>query len=277
MKTINRKNSPRLTLAQIDSLRMLETDKKFQQSVLEFRKKFKINLLNGSVGVTGKNILDVADEIDSFLYTFSSDFNIPFSIARSQIVVYMKYNKWAFDTSFNKKFLESSLRTPQNWDVVNKPIARMDKDGNLIEYSKTVSLVTYAVLSSEETKEALRVLKLFQKKFLDPRFTNQKRSKRKLTEHLLISEKMKERSPKKTETKADSSYAILIEREYKKGKVSKAIFKRAKKSNPNAFKRVKSGISSSDVAKKHLGGKKFASNARKITSRINKEIKEKFT
>lgn len=277
MKTINRKNSPRLTLAQIDTLRMLETEEKFKQSVLEFRKKFKVNTLNGSMDLKDKGVLEIMNEVSDYLHNLSDKFNIPYSIARSQIVVYMKYGKWAFDPLFDKKFIEPSLGTPQSWNVVNKPIARMDKEGNVVEYSKTVSLVTSAVLSNEEMGDALRALKSLQKEVLDPRLTGQKRSKRKLTKHLYIKEKMTARSPKKTEVKPVSVYSTTIENNYKNGKLSDGEYKRAKKLNPNAFKKVKVGQSSSDIAKKHLGGKKYASNARKITSRLKKDLKEKFT
>ncbi|MCX6793440.1 MAG: hypothetical protein NTY12_05505 [Candidatus Falkowbacteria bacterium] len=261
------KNKFRLTDEQIDRLKLLETEEPFQSAVKKFRNKFSINTDTGSFGFFG--------DIDEELRAIGKKFKLPFSLMRSQIIVYIKYNKWGFETLFPEKFLEPALQTPINYDIVNSPIALIDKNGKVVKYSEKVSLVTYARLSVKEEKEALKLLKYFQKEYLNPDYTKQVRRSRNIKRDIAIEKEMSTRIPSHKEEKT-YGYLSLVKKEMEKGVITPEKFKEIKKNNLRDLEIVDVGKTSADVADSLLGDSGSAGNARQINSRIKKKKKKIF-
>ena len=158
----NNKPKFRITREQMDRLKILETLETFQNAVVDFRKKFSMTIPKGSFGsFSPEKItpLEYWDKVERELSVVAEKFKLSFSLAETQVLFYIKHNQWGFDPSLPKEFFEPTLLATVNYDIRNTPIAKMDKSFKVIEYSKEVSLVTYARLSIEEEKEALKLLK----------------------------------------------------------------------------------------------------------------------
>ena len=257
----------RLTGEQIDTLKSLETHPPFLMEVQNFRKKFLIDTSKGTFGNPEDPYLDFKK--------ISEKFGLPYNLVRSQIFIYIKYNQWSFDHRFPKKFLEYSIETPVNYKIIPDQPAKFDKNGKIIQYSKTISLVTYSVLSTKEQRQAFKDLKDTQKLLLDPKFTKSSRKKRNIEKDIKIENEMSERQPKHTEEKY-SGYVEIMKKKHDVGLISTSKFEELKSLNFRDVTEVKIGKSSSDVAVKVLYSRKRANTVRQVNSRFKRKKEEKF-
>jgi len=267
------KNTHRLTNSQIDRLKLLETKNSFQDEVSAFRKKFLINTSNGSISDLKISPIELHIKLDTDLHLLGEKLKLPYSLMRSQIIIYIKYNKWGFDSSFPKKYLdqEQCFGTPIYYDIIVDPIAEMNKNGKISKYSNTVSLVTHARLSTKEQNDALKILREIQELCFNPKKMKQSRRMKDIERDLKTEEEMLNRSPNHNEEIITGHYLTIAKSKYDKGEISLKTFNDMKNKNPNEIEKIRTGKTSSDVAQKLLGNKKYANNARKINSRIKKK------
>lgn len=274
MKEKNSKNKFRLTNEQVDKLKIIETLESFQTGVANFRKKFLMNVPKGSFDLKSLKltVFELANKIEEDLHIMGEKFNLPYSLMRSQVIFYIKHNQWGFDTSCPKEFYEPSLMTPVNYRVRNEPRAIGDGNGKIIKYSKTVSLITYARLSTKEEKMAIKELRQDQKRYLDPILTKQVRQKKNIERDIAVEKEMATRKPSEEKI---TGYLKLAKKEYEKGLKTTEKFNKIKKLHPNDVEIIKSKTSK-DIARNILGNKKHADNARQIVSRIKKKKEKMF-
>lgn len=272
----NNKNEIGLTDEQVDKLKLLETVGSFQDAVADFRKKFSINISNGSFNLSSKiNPGELHRQVYEDLRILGEKLGLPYSLMRSQVITYIKYNKWGFDPAFPKKFMEPCLETPVNYNVINIPMAQMNEKGEVIKYSEAVCLLTHARLSTKEEKEAIKDLRLEQKLYLDPKLTKQVRRKKNIERDIKTEEGMAKRTGRRTE-EVLTGYVAIAQKQHDKGLISDKELKKAKLNNSHEIERVKVVNTSREVAKKVLGSKKQSDNARQIAHRISKKRREMF-
>lgn len=267
------KNKLRITNEQMDKLRLLESLELFQEEMTNLRKKFSIEVSKDFLGSPARFAsLELLNDFLSDLEKIGKKFNLQRSIVDYQLFFYVCHNKWGFDSSVPKEFLESSIQAPINYQIISTPIAKMGKDGKMIRYSKTVNLITYARLSTKEEKMALEDLRERQKLCLDPELIKQVRRKKSIERDLSIEKEMATREPKHKEEEL-SGYLKIAKREYDKGLTTSQKFSALKKLHPQDIEIIQKGKTSKDVAQNTLGSKKYASKVRQIASRINKKKK----
>ena len=260
-----------LSSSEIEILKLLEMDRRFQSFIVELRKRFGVNSPAGTFDVSKCGWPDL-NKIEELIYKLVSDIGIqvknPFFFFK-HIYGYMLYNKWSFNKDFPDK-QRQYYNPPAKYKIINEPPAIFDKNENIIEPSKTVSLITYARLTTQELKYALEDLKFTQKKCMDPEFTKHTRQSKDIERDLQIVTEMQTRErPHKKEVLND--YLKIVKSQYQKGFLSGADYKKAIKSNPHDLSFRVEGKTSADIAVVHLGGRKHADNARQIVSRLDKK------
>lgn len=272
------KHEIKLTNRQIDQLKILETEESFQTAVVNFRKKFCIDICTGIFDIRSQDINpeELVSEVQKELMNLSEKFKLSSPLVRSQILCYIRYGKWGFDSSLPEKFLNWSLETPPNYKIIVEPPVKIDKNGKVLEYSKTVNLVTFASLSTDEEKEALRELKSTQKFAFNPLLTKKTRHSKNIDRDINLEKEMLTRIPNSSEENMTSTYMEVIKSEYEKGKISLKKFNKIKEENSHGVEIVKKGITSRDISYKIFGSKKKSYNARQINSRIKKKRNEMF-
>jgi len=255
----------------MELLLSLETEVEFQNAVIDFRKKFGINTATGSSQIKGANPSKVLEDMQYFINKIITDRKISVTYPYfyfKYIYGYMLYNKWPFDQTFPDK-VRRYFTPPAKYIVVNEPIA-ISKNGKIVQYSKTVSLITYARLSATEFNEAVMELKEMQTEYLDPKLNRRFRPSQDFEGLLKIADEMDTRElPHKVEKV--KNYVAIVKKDYERGKTSEAEYKRVRNLNPRDIENVKIGKTSGDVAQKFLGKKRLASNARQMVVRLKKK------
>lgn len=158
---------------------------------------------------------------------------------------------------------------PQNFFIdVSDEFKRDHVSGEILQYPKTISLVTFKALSTEEQKFALAKLAHFWEKYFPPHLS--KRTRLRNTDpndkYLLVEEM---RGRKMKDVFEESSYLKIIKRDR-----GDSVYKETKKSNPNETTLKESKRTSKDVAKDLYGTKKKAGAARTANSRLKKKMEE---
>lgn len=158
---------------------------------------------------------------------------------------------------------------PQNFFIdVSNEFKRDPVSGEILQYPKTISLVTFKALSIEEQQLAIKKLKDFWKKYFPPHLSKRTRlhSVDPREKYLLVDE-MERRSMK--DVFKESSYLEKIRKDY-----GENVYKNTKKLNPGETTLEKERRTSKDVAKKIYGTKKKAGAARTAYSRLKKKMEE---
>ena len=266
-------NKLRITNEQIDKLKTLESLEEFQVEVNNFRKKFSIEITKDSFNPKTPSIKpESLNELLSSLEEIGKNFNLQKSVVDYQLLFYIHHNKCGFDSSIPKEFLEPAIRAPINYQIINTPVARMGKDGKMIEYSKTASIVTHARLSTKEEKMALKDLREIQNMCFDPELTKQVRQKKSIERDISIEKEMTTREHKHQEEQL-SGYLKMAKKEFDKGLRTSQKFSAIKKLHPKDIEIIQKGKTSKDIAQTTLGDKKYASKVRQIASRIRRKKK----
>jgi hypothetical protein len=259
----------RLTEEQVDRLKILETSNLFQSAVTDFRKKFSMDISTGFPEHPGRwNPFKYFEQTDKELHKLSDRLNLPYPLVSSHVFIYIRYNKWGFDPSFPEKFLEPSLGTPTNYSI-EPSVFRIDENGKAIDPPKTVSLVTYARLSTKELNEAIMMLKRRQKQIFNPILTKQVRRKKDVDRDLSIEKEMDTRQPRRIKEEY-TGYLGRLQPDREKGRITEKRLRELKRMHPSDVKKVKTGKTSKEVAQEALGSSKRASAARQMNSRLKK-------
>ena len=262
----------RLTEEQVDRLKILETSNLFQSAVADFRKKFSMDISTGFPERPGRwNPFKYFEQTDKELHKLSDRLNLPYPLVRSHVFIYIRYNKWGFDPSFPEKFLEPSLGTPTNYSI-EPSVFRIDENGKAIDPPKTVSLVTYARLSTKELNEAIMMLKRRQKQIFNPILTKQVRRKKNIDRQLNLENKMDTRQPRRVKENL-VGYLGDVQRERDKGRITEKRLRELKRMRPKEVKKVTTGTTSKEIALEILGDVKSAPTVRQISSRLKKRRK----
>ena len=264
----------RLTQEQTDRLKLLETSEVFQTLIQKFRKTFSVDISRGYFDYPklGISVLELAGRVDRELEILGKKLNLPYPLMCSQVLLYIKYNTWPFDPSFPEKFYEPSMGAPSNWIVRNEPTMR-STDGKVVQYSDTVSLITYARLSTKELSEAIKHLKRRQKRCFNPKLIRSLRHKRNIDRDLRIEKEMALRQPRRIKENL-VGYLGMVQRERDKGRLTEKEFRKVKRMHPGDVQKVKTGKTSKEVAQEVLGSAKNAPAARTTTARLKKRRKE---
>lgn len=156
---------------------------------------------------------------------------------------------------------------PQNFFIdVSDEFKSDPVSGEIIQYPKTISLVTFKALSTEEQKFAITKLAYFWKKYFPPHLSKRTRLRNiDPKDKYLLVEEMRNRKMK--DVFEESSYLRIIKRDR-----GDSVYKATKKSNPNETILKESKRTSEDVAKDLYGTKKKAGAARTAYSRIKKKM-----
>ena len=271
----------KLTSRQIDKLKLLGTHPLFQELISDFRKRYNIDVRTRTMSTTGsgESIENVVKRMSNDLEEIGRGFQL-FGMMY-QFYRYARYDIWEFDPAFPKKFMGKSLTVPRSYEIVHK-FRSVDTEGDeisgrVIEQPASVSLVTYARLTTGERGEeraALKELKQAQKMYLNPTATAQTRRKRNLDRDLLTDHEMSKRERRHKEEVATSEYVAMMKARLEKGDMTEAEFRQIKKDNPHGIKIISKGKTSRDIAIKKLGAAKRANLARQIAYRMERKRQE---
>ena len=135
--------------------------------------------------------------------------------------------------------------------------------------AKWVEIRAYTRLTEEEIRNAMIILREFQKHYLPPQLTEDIRKHQDIDKAIAIEKEMRRRI-KKTYQKPDW-YLQQVRKKY-----GEEEFERVKKLNPTRIEKEIIKYTSKEIAKKFFGSSKKAGLVRQIYSRLQKERVKRF-
>ncbi len=214
---------------------LLLREKDYRQFLVEqdlINKEVPINKFNQSI----KDLLN--------------EYNPPYNFLDA-LRMYIYYNK------ISMIFLPST-----NFSLSLNPEARKGT-------AKWVEIRAYTRLTEEEIRNAMIILREFQKHYLPPQLTEDIRKHQDIDKAIAIEKEMRRRI-KKTYQKPDW-YLQQVRKKY-----GEEEFERVKKLNPTRIEKEIIKYTSKEIAKKFFGSSKKAGLVRQIYSRLQKERVKRF-
>ena len=236
-------------------------NKSFQQKVKNFREKHKIKIpfIRKSNHHGLKTFQSAHDDFDNFM----RESKLPHSnTIRRRVWEYVMFG-------------EIGTIGTKRYQIVIHPKIQIDREMNALSHAESVSLVTYAKLSSMEEKQALKELKKMQKWVLHPFVLHNPAALKHTRIDIELGKEMESRIMQKVKKQYTSWYMNEMQKKFDAGRLSKWKFNEIKSNNNAKIEKIKVGYTSKDIAKKVLGKSKKDSLVRQRIRRL-KETHEKF-
>lgn len=272
------KGRSKLTGHQIDKLKLLGAHPLFQKLISDFRKQFNIDIRTMVMDITGSG--ESAEKIVERICNDLEEIGRRFQMfgMEMQFYRYARCDLWEFDPAFPKKFMNEALTIPRKYEITHK-LRSIDTEGDetderVIEHPASVSLVTYARLTFEEERTALSELKQAQKKYFTADLVRQTRMKPRIDRDLSIVEPTTTSTqPRRKEILKSGSYLAILKASVDRGENPRSAYKTARRAHPEDIG-LEKACTSSDVAIKKFGAKKYAGKIRQIKHRTGKRLQE---
>lgn len=156
------------------------------------------------------------------------------------------------------------------------PPAEINSKGEVVSYSRSVSLVTFAKLTSVEERQALKSLKKMQEWVFHPNMLQKSPSIKNIETDLDVEKDMKLRNRPHKEERYNSIYLDLMSKQLERKEISPEQFKKIVAQNQHGVEQIIVGRTSKDVAKEKLGARGKDAVLRQRVSRLNKTRKKFF-
>src|SRR3989344_1754328 len=157
----------------------------------------------------------------------------------------------------------------KRYSIRVNPIIQIDfSTGKLLSYAESISLVTYAKLSPKEEKQALKLLRDYQKSYFPSNALLNLSGLENIENEINFEKSMKSRVRPRIKKQFESYFLNKYQDDLDKGKMSKWKFNEIKSMYRPKVEKIKTGHTSKDVAKEFLGSSKKDSTARQKLHRL---------